>query len=61
VLLNVDYKIASKAIAKRREPTLTKLVNPNQTGFIRGRYIGENIRLIHDIMEETKNKMALVS
>ena len=54
-LLNVDYKIASKAIAKRIEPILNKLVHSDQTGFVKGRYIGENIGLISDIMEQTKN------
>jgi len=59
-LLNVNYKIPSKAIAKRTEPTLTKLVHPDQTGFIRGRRIRENIRLISNVMEGTK-KLALAS
>ena len=53
-LLNVDYKIASKAIAKRIEHMLPSLIHPDQTGFVKGRYIGENIRLISDIMEQTK-------
>ena len=52
-LLNVDYKIATKAIAKQLEPLLPKLIHPDQTGFIKGRYIGENIRLISDIMDIT--------
>ena len=52
-LLNVDLKIASKAIAKRIEPTLPNLIHSDQTGFVKGRYIGENIRLISDIMEYT--------
>ena len=30
------------------------LILPDQTGFVKGRYIGENIRLISDIMEQTK-------
>jgi len=46
--------IASKAIAKKIEPMLPKLVHPDQTGFIKGRNIGENIRLINDMMEQTK-------
>ena len=54
ILLNVYYKIASKAIARRIEPILSKLVHPDQTGFIKGRYIGENVRLISDIMEHTQ-------
>ena len=53
-LLNVDYKIASKAIATRIEKVLPLIINSNQTGFIKGRYIGENIRLITDILEQTK-------
>ena len=53
-LLNVDYKIASKAIAKRIKPLLSFLIHPDQTGFVTDRYIGENIRLISDIMEKTK-------
>ena len=42
-LLNVDYKIASKVIAKRLESVLPKLINPDQTRFVKGRYIGQNI------------------
>ena len=53
-LLNVDYKIASKAIATRIEKVLPLLINSNQTGFVKGRYIGENIRLINDMLEQTK-------
>ena len=53
-LLNVDYKIASKAIAKRIENVLPKLIHTDQTGFIKGRYIGQNIRLLIDILDETK-------
>ena len=50
-LLNVDYKIASKAIAKRLELLLPKLIYPDRTCFIKGRYIGENIRLISNIVD----------
>ena len=52
-LLNVDYKIASKALTKRIEATLPHLIHTDQTEFIKGRYIGENIRLISDLMEQT--------
>ena len=53
-LLNLDYKIASKVIAKRIERFLPKIIHSDQTGFVKGRYIGQNIRLINDIMEQTK-------
>jgi len=53
-LLNVDCKVAAKVIAKRIEPLLPNQVHTHQTGFIKGRYIGQDIRLIIDVMEHTK-------
>ena len=50
-LLNVDFKIATKAIANRIKPTLTTIISQAQTGFIKGRYIGENIRLLFEILD----------
>ena len=38
-------------MAKRIETVLPKLVHSDQTGFMKGRYNGENIRLINDVME----------
>ena len=49
-LLNVDYKILTKVLANRLEKVLPKIINPDQTGYVKGRYIGENIRLIQDLM-----------
>ena len=50
-LLNCVYKIASGAIANRIKTTLHKLINKDQTGFVAGRYVGENTRLLYDIMQ----------
>ena len=55
-LLNVDYKILAKTIAKRIEPFLPKLIHSDQTGFVKDRYIGQNIRLLSDPMEYTDVK-----
>ena len=52
-LLNVDYKILTKVIAKRIEKVLPTLINPDQTGDVKGRYIGENVRLIYDLIHYT--------
>ena len=57
-VLNVDCKRATKAIAWRIEASLPKLINSDQTGFIKGRHIGKNIRLIIDIMEYTCNEIS---
>ena len=48
--MNVDYKILTKVIAKRIEKVLPTLINPDQTGYVKGRYIGENVRLISDLI-----------
>ena len=52
-LLNFDYKILTEVIAKRIEKVLPTLINPDQTGYIKGRYIGENVRLIYDLIHYT--------
>ena len=49
-LLNCDYKIAAKAIANRLEKILPKVIDNDQTGFLKGRFIGENLRLIDSII-----------
>ena len=53
-LLNTIYKIASGTLANRIKTVLPKIINSDQTGFIPGRYIGENTRLIYDIMHYTE-------
>jgi hypothetical protein len=50
-LLNTDYKILSTCIANKLKPHLPKLINEDQTGFMKGRYIGENIRTVLDIIQ----------
>ena len=53
-LLNVDYKIASKVIATRFEKVLDLLISHDQTGLLKGRYVGQNIRLVNDVVNQTK-------
>jgi hypothetical protein len=53
-LLNTIYKIWSECIANWIKIYLDKLINNDQTGFIKGRFIGENVRLIYDIMQYTE-------
>ncbi|XP_015769096.1 PREDICTED: uncharacterized protein LOC107347651 [Acropora digitifera] len=53
-LINVDVKIASKAIARRLELILPHIINPNQNGFIKGRSILDGVRTIEDLLEWAK-------
>ena len=55
-LLNCDYKIAAKSIANRIKKFLPKIINNDQTGFLKNRTIGENIRLIDSIIKYASTK-----
>ena len=55
-LLNCDYKVAAKSIANPLKPPLPDLINYDHTGFTKGRFIGENIRLIDRVLCYAKEK-----
>ena len=40
-------------MAMRLQKTLPRLIDPDQVGYINGRYIGQNIRTIFDLMPYT--------
>ena len=42
-------------IANRLKPELPYLINEDQTGFIAGRFIGENTRTVYDIIEHCES------
>ena len=48
------YKLASAAIANRIKPLLNYLIDSTQTGFLSGRDIAENTRLVYDIIYTTE-------
>lgn len=50
-LLNTDYKIVTKAVALRLQSCIKSVIHPDQTGFVKGRYIGTNLRTIQDIID----------
>ena len=51
------YKIASASIANQKKTTvLDKLISKSQSSFISGRYIGENTRLVDDLMQLVNEK-----
>ncbi len=52
--LNTDYKIMAKILANRFKTVLPEIIKDDQTGYLKGRYIGQNIHLLEDITFYTK-------
>lgn len=50
-LLNVDYKICSKAISIRLSKVLEYIVDPDQTCAVPGRKISSNLHALRDILD----------
>ena len=61
-LHNVIHKIGFSCIANRIKRVLPSLIDDDQTGFISNRYMGDNVRLIYDLINylNTKNKPGLL-
>ena len=53
--LNLIYNFFSGILAERIKLILPKLIYPDPKGFVNGRFIGENTRLIYDIINECEN------
>jgi len=53
-LLSVDYKIIAKTMADRLKNCMGDLIHDSQSGFLKGRNIGNNIRLLMDIIDYTE-------
>ena len=49
--LNVDYKIATRAISGRLLGVLGSIISPDQTCGVPGRTISQNLSLIRDLLE----------
>ena len=52
-LLNSTYKILSATIANRLKQILSKIIHTDQTAFLKERFIGENTRIVYDVLWET--------
>ena len=55
-MLTTDVKILSKASAFRIKKVLPNIIHHNQSGYVEGRYIGETIRTIYDIIGFTNSE-----
>ena len=50
-LTNYDYKIIASVFARRLQKVISKIVDEDQSGYIKGRFIGCNARMLEDIFE----------
>jgi hypothetical protein len=57
-LINVIFKIISKAMASKLDPIAHRIICPNQTAFIKGRFILDGVRALHEIIHEVKRQQS---
>ena len=55
-LLNTDYKILAHALSHRLQKVLPEIISKDQNAYMKGRFIGYNIRTILDIIEITNTE-----
>ena len=61
-MLSVAYKILFASLVNRMKPFLTNLVSETQCVFSPGRFIGDNTRLVYNVMHypNKNNKVGLL-
>ena len=55
MLLNVDYKMVTKALAMRLKDIIPVLIDPDQKGFVKSQYLGENVIEVQTLMNMASN------
>ena len=49
-LTNCDYRILASTLANRLHQILHIMISTDQSGYVKGRFIGHNIRIVEDII-----------
>ena len=55
-LLNVCYKIISGTIANRLKGVMQKIIDTCQSAYLKGRFMGDNIRMMYDTIQLMKQE-----
>lgn len=57
-LCNVYYKAISKLLSNRLKPILQDIISENQSAFVPGRAIADNVLITHEVLHYLKNSEA---
>lgn len=57
-LCNVYYKVISKLLSLRLKPILKESISENQSAFIHGRAITDNVLITHEVLQYLKTSQA---
>ena len=57
-LCSIFYKIISKIMVYRMQGFISRIISSNQSTFVKGRLIFDNILVAHEWMHYLKNKRA---
>jgi hypothetical protein len=52
----VILKIVSKAVATKLDPIANRIISPNQTAFIKGRFILDGVLALHETVHEMRTQ-----
>jgi hypothetical protein len=55
-LINVIYKIVSKALAIKLDPIANRVISLTQITFIKGRFNLDGVLTLHEVVHEVKAK-----
>jgi len=55
-LLNTDYKLLTHVLSNRIQKALPSVISIDQSGYLKGRNIGINIRSVFDIIEKVESE-----
>lgn len=55
-LLNCSYKIITRVLANRLKDIIDKVIENNQSSFIRGRYIQDNCMEAYESIQDQKQR-----
>ncbi|CAA7020450.1 unnamed protein product [Microthlaspi erraticum] len=58
-LCNVYYKVISKILTKRLQPILPTIISENQTAFVPGRAISDNVLITHETLHYLQRSGAI--